>query len=264
MNGREIESGTVLPSGIIVLENTQKKITRGKQKVCYAPIYKMRCTCGAIFEHTYSYNLKSCGDKKKHPRKQKERGSLESINHSGEILSSGVRIIRKLRAEKDEHTGRNFTVYLQKCPICGKEFEARFKPKRLSCGCYRDKINHSDERKQQFENNIGKYQAFGTNLAIVKSSRIPITNKSGYKGVCFYKGKWLAQMTFRGFDYYKKCNTKEEAIEERRKMEKERDIFLKWYDSLSEDEKEFFSEQYDNNKKEFSRFYKEKLKEILQ
>ena len=386
MKGRVTEDGTILPSGIKVLNKTEKFVYRGKDGNVRVPIYKMQCTCGTIFEHTYKKELKSCGNKKMHPQKKKEK-KAQTVDHSGEILPSGVKIIEKTEEPK-EWGGSLFPVYLQqcshcenifkavyvrkrkscgcingkdrtgevlpsgiklikrldkqnkhgsyyyiqKCGLCGKEFEGVYNQKRKSCGCIsneRDRsgetnqygvkilrkvgevernkkynqncyiyemecpicekvfksrynqylkscgclpksIYDSEERKQLLKNvnkkGHEKNERFGTNLGLIASNRIPKSNTSGYKGVRFYNttGKWYAEMRFQGCTHRKSCKSKEEAINERKKMEEERNIFINWYDSLSEDEKEFFSKQYDNNKKEFSRFYKEKLKEILQ
>jgi len=44
----------------------------------------------------------------------------------------------------------------------------------------------------------------GTNLAAIKSDKPLVNNKSGYKGVCFHKGrqKYLAQIWFKGTHYH--------------------------------------------------------------
>lgn len=385
MKGKCIEDDTILPSGIKVLNKTERFAYRGKDGNVRAPIYKMQCTCGAIFEHTYRKGLKTCGNKKMHPQKKREI-KAQTVDHSGEILPSGIKIVKKLEKQK-EYGGTLFPTYLQMCPhcenvfeaiyvkkrkscgcidgkdrtgevlpngiklikrldkqnkhgsyfyiqkcgLCGKEFEGVYNPKLKSCGCisaernrsgetnqygvkilkkvgevernkkhnqncyiyemecpicgkiFKSRYNQylkscgclaksiysSEERKELLKNvnkkGHEKNDRFGTNLGLIESDRIPKSNTSGYKGVyfCNTREKWYAAMRFQGYTHRKSCKSKEEAINERKKMEEERNIFLNWYNSLTEDEKDFFSEQYDNNKKEFSRFYKEKLKEIL-
>lgn len=217
--------------------------------------YIQKCgLCGKEFEGVYNPKLKSCGC------------AIAERDRSGEINKFGVKIIRRIgEVERNKKHNQNCYIYEMQCPRCGKIFKSRYNQYLKSCGCLSELIYNSEERKELLKDVGKRNRRFGTNLGLIASDKIPKTNTSGYKGVNFDNAnrKWCATMCFQGYNVKKACKSKEEAIEERQKMEKERNVFLKWYDSLSEDEKDFFSEQYDNNKKEFSKFYREKIKEIL-
>lgn len=93
-----------------------------------------------------------------------------------------------------------------------------------SCGCLRDQFY-----KEAAINAIKKYQADGTNIAYIKSTKLSKSNKSGVKGVYQKKnGKWCAQIMFK-----RKCYNlgtfinKEDATKARKEAEEKRDEYLR-------------------------------------
>lgn len=73
----------------------------------------------------------------------------------------------------------------------------------------------------------------GTSIRLLRSHRNTLmsSNTSGYTGVYQNrKGKWIAQITFKGKTYYLESYTeKGEAIRARKRGEEMHDEFLRWY-----------------------------------
>ena len=73
----------------------------------------------------------------------------------------------------------------------------------------------------------------GTSVRLLKSHRNTLlsSNKSGYTGVYqTRKGKWTAQITFKGKTYYLGSYAeKSDAIRARKRGEEMHDEFLRWY-----------------------------------
>lgn len=187
---------------------------------------------------------------------------MNCTDHAGEVLPSGIRIMAKTEKRKKFgiESSSIQSYYIQRCPKCGCTFEAVYSKRRKSCGC---SSRAWDNIKNLQKNAVKKNARFGTNLGLIASDKISALNTSGHKGVWLRKdtGRWVAEICFQGIKMKRQFDTKEEAIEERCKMEKERKSFLDWYASLDECEKDLFSEWYSNNKKEFSKFYTEKMRE---
>ena len=82
---------------------------------------------------------------------------------------------------------------------------------------------------------LGKLQTHvdGTSLDIIKSTKLPSDNTTGYKGVYLKNGKYLAKIVFRGkpyfLGYYKNI---EDAVKARQRGEEMHDDFLDWYYSV--------------------------------
>ncbi len=106
------------------------------------------------------------------------------------------------------------------------------KNKRVSCGCRAKEI-----AAEQYNKKLGKFintnYVFGTNINGITRKKLIKSNTSGRTGVYFKKdrGKWCAQIEFKGKNYYLGSYLqKEDAIRAREIAEKELfGNFLEWY-----------------------------------
>ncbi len=103
-----------------------------------------------------------------------------------------------------------------------------------SCGCL------NKER-------IDSYNVMDTNIRIIshEEEKLYKNNTSGYKGVSGKGNEWFAYCGFKIFTFCKRCSAKEEAIEIRALMRKERDVFLQWYNSLTDEQRQKEIENFD-------------------
>lgn len=99
-----------------------------------------------------------------------------------------------------------------------------------SCGC----LQEENRQKSGIElgNKAKEYCINGTSAAAMVTNT-PITNTSGYKGVCWHKkaGKWRAYITFKGKQYHLGIYQGIElAVKARKEAEKRLfGNFLEWY-----------------------------------
>lgn len=99
---------------------------------------------------------------------------------------------------------------------CGNEIDIAYNTlvycNVQSCGC-RKKAN--DAKLVTYLTHVA-----GTSLDIVKSKKVPADNTSGYRGVYFIKGKYVAKIVFQQKQYYLGAyNNIEEAIDARKSAE---------------------------------------------
>lgn len=131
---------------------------------------------------------------------------------------------------------------------------------RKSCGCLKKELLIESSKVHN-----KKYCVLGTKVDnSVKKSDLCTRrdNKSGYTGVSYHKSRdlWLASCYFQGHKYGKSFRDKEDAIKFRKLMKEKRDEFIKWYDSLSSEEKENLT---DNDKIYFKSLFKSKMDELF-
>lgn len=173
------------------------------------PLWLCRCDCGREIETTkrrlLSGSVSSCGCGRTPPLKDwigKRFGRATVIAYAG---------------KKD---GR----HLWRCRCgCGKEFVANQSNlqdgQTTSCGCYHD------ERP-------GLHFMDGTFIERIDSKNLPNNNTSGVRGVYFNKkrGKWVAQIMFRGKCYYLGAySCIKDAAKARARGEEMYEDFLSWY-----------------------------------
>lgn len=206
------------------------------------------CSCGKYCEIRYD-SLKdgkvvSCGH-------VGEKNLFKKENLSGNINKNGIKIIYRKEKKKD-----NMYIYHCLC-TCGKEFDITSNnfSNVISCGHAQNEARKNNIKAAQDE--YKKYSVDGTN-AITISSSIPSNNTSGIKGVKWDKsrGKWIAEITFKGKNYYLGRYDKIEDAKIIRKIAEENmhKDFLNWFskeypvlyekmnnelDNCSENEKEF-------------------------
>lgn len=74
---------------------------------------------------------------------------------------------------------------------------------------------------------------------------------------------WVAYCRFQGYYAQKTCHSLEDAIRARQRMRQIRDSFIKWYDSLTEEERQEAIKKYDNNRNFFKKYYRDRMQEIM-
>jgi len=99
---------------------------------------------------------------------------------------------------------------------CGNEIDVSYNAlmytKHKSCGC----------RKKEHNENLRTYLTHigGTSIDIIKSKKVPADNTTGYKGVYFIRGKYVAKIVFQKKAYYLgNFDDIEEAAQARRDAE---------------------------------------------
>ena len=134
-------TGEVLPSGIKLIKRLDKQNKHGSY------FYTQKCgLCGKKFEGVYNPKLKSCGC------------SVLEKDRSGETNPNGVKIIKKVgEIEKNGKRMQNPYIYEMECPICGKIFKSRYNQYLKSCGCLKELIYNSEERKELLKSVNRKY-----------------------------------------------------------------------------------------------------------
>lgn len=176
--------------------------------------YLCKCDCGnekwIRADSVTSEKQKSCGclSKKKQFKHKDLTGSkigrltvLEEVN------------------KKDEK-------YYYKCKCdCGNikviEADLLTTEKTKSCGCLGTE-NALDKQKLAIEKFKEKYLVEGTSLASINREKPIKSNTSGITGVTWdkSKGKWMAQIVFKGKSYYLgRYEDKEEAVKARKEAE---------------------------------------------
>lgn len=122
-------SGEILPSGVKIIEKLEEQKEWGGSLF---PIYRQQCPhCGNIFKAIYVRKRKSCG-------------CINGKDRTGEALPSGIKLIKRL----DKQNKHGSYYYIQKCGLCGKEFEGVYNPKLKSCGCIVTERDRSGETNQ--------------------------------------------------------------------------------------------------------------------
>lgn len=115
---------------------------------------------------------------------------------------------------------------------CGNEVDVSYNElvysNMKSCGC--QKKEH-DQVLSSFLTHVE-----GTSIEKIKSRKIPSNNTTGYKGVYFIKGKYVAKIVFQKKPYYLgSYDTLEEAVQARRNAEAVLfDGFLDFYERWKE------------------------------
>ena len=101
------------------------------------------------------------------------------------------------------------------CCDCGNEIDVPYNSlvycHMKSCGC----------QKREHETNLGRFLGHtnGTAVAMLKSTKTFSNNTTGYRGVYFVNGKYLAKIVFQKKQYHLgKYDTAEEAAEVRKHL----------------------------------------------
>ena len=113
------------------------------------------------------------------------------------------------------HDKSGYVIWLCRCD-CGKEVEVSYNGlqygNRKSCGC----------RKKEHEQNLQSFLTHvdGTSIDMLKSKKIPTDNTTGYRGVYYIRGKYVAKIVFRKKQYILgSYDSIEDAAEARKEAE---------------------------------------------
>lgn len=193
-----------------------------KKSILYA---ECKCSCGkkctVRYDCLLNGNTKSCG----HLGKERQ---FKSCDLSNKINKYGVKAIKSTDKKK-------WGSYVWECKCsCGKIFEVtadKFESVQ-SCGCAQDK-----SRRYQAETILKEYTKIatesGTNVIAIMDKKMLKNNTSGIRGVSWdkSKSKWVAQITFKGKNYYLgRYSTIEEAAKIRKIAEQKMfGEFLDWF-----------------------------------
>lgn len=167
-----------------------------------------------------SGNTKSCGH-------VGDENLIKPVDFSGKTNKNGVKALYK--------TGKKGEYYVWRCLCpCGKEFDVSTELfKRIkSCGCAQDRA-----RKRQRDTILKDFRENamqdGTFIYAIKDKKMLKNNTSGICGVSWDKSrqKWLAQITFKGKNYYLGRYDNIEDAAKMRKIAEKRMFgdFLKWF-----------------------------------
>lgn len=182
------------------------------------------CSCGKKctirYDRLLSGNTTSCGCIGK-------KNLLKPIDLTGKVNSYGVRALYQI--------GKGDKSYIWHCVCsCGKEFDiaAQEFKKIKSCGCAQDKARRKQANTILSELREAARQD-GTYIFSIKNKKMLKNNKSGIRGVCWNnsRNKWVAQITFKGKNYYLGRYDKIEEAAKIRKIAEEKIFgdFLKWF-----------------------------------
>ncbi|MGN0965617.1 MAG: hypothetical protein ACI4O6_09695 [Dysosmobacter sp.] len=178
------------------------------------PLWRCRCDCGKEMETTkrrlITGAVSSCGCARTPPMKD----------------LAGKRFGRVV---VEEYAGKANGFHMWRCRCdCGTEFTTRQSNlengQTTSCGC-----KHRDRSGLHFVD--------GTFVEGIDSMTVSKANTSGVRGVYFNKrrGKWIAQIVFKGKCYYLGGYDKlEDAAKARAVGEEMYDQFLEWYHASRE------------------------------
>lgn len=184
---------------------TAVKPLRSEKKI--GVIWLCRCDCGGEKEVPTSRLIhgttRSCGCMKEEKR------------HRKDITGQKFRMLTALYAT-EKRDRNNSVIWHCRCD-CGNEVDIAFEDlkfsKIVSCGCYKKR-----RTKQTGETYLTRIA--GTSVNYLEKAKIRKDNKTGVKGVFFFRGKYIAEINFQKKCYrLGKFNTLAEAVEARKQAE---------------------------------------------
>lgn len=205
---------------LCVMEKAQEHSKRGVSWLC-------RCSCGNTCE-AYASELLSgrrthCGCK--------GRKSYPAVDISGRRFGR-LTALNPTRRRDD----RGSVIWHCVCD-CGSEADISYNSlvycNQVSCGC---KKREHDMALHGFLTHVDR-----TSINALKSSKLPVNNTSGVKGVYLVKGRYIAKLVFQRRQYFLGTyDTIEEAAEVRRKAEESIngevvDFYARWSERAAAD-----------------------------
>ncbi len=226
--GYKISNGVIESCGCMRFRHKIKDLTgrrfgrltalrRLDKKIGTSYAWLCQCDCGELTEVPVNALIrggtKSCGCGKIDALKRNAKGT------------SGQRFGRLVMIEPTGHRMGGNILWRCRCD-CGKEtlvsYNSLVEGNTKSCGCL------LKERKAP-----PNYMHYidGTCVEMLERKGLRRDNTSGYTGVVAYRGKWKAQITFKGKTYVLGVYTNIEEAAAMRKQAEERIFgeFLEWY-----------------------------------
>lgn len=151
--------------------------------------WQCQCECGAACE--YPGTLLVTGRRTRCNSKAHEK-NYAYVDISGQRFGRLVAQHRLKRESSDK------SVIWHCICDCGNEVDVSYNTlvysNQQSCGC----------KKKEHDQRLGTLQTRvdGTSLDIIKSKKVPTDNTTGYKGVYFIRGKYVAKIVFQKKAYY--------------------------------------------------------------
>lgn len=176
-------------------------------------VWRCRCDCGRevhiAMRQLRSGYRKSCGCLSRPPRK----------DYIGRRFG---------RLTVTAYAGKRDGMHRWRCRCdCGRETVAGQTPlqsgKTRSCGCL---------QSETYRNNLRLFDGTSVTMLEKGKKRLIASNTSGHTGVYLdrRRGKWAAQITFKGKTYYLGAyDDKQDAVKARKCGEEMHDEFLEWY-----------------------------------
>ena len=166
-----------------------------------------QCACGA--QCVVSSSLLLTGRKTRCGGKEHEK----KYSYSDIAGRRFERLVALYPAKRYDRSGS--VIWHCRCD-CGSEVDVAYNAlmygNQKSCGC----------QKKAHDRKIREYLTHvdGTSIDAIRSKKIPTDNTTGYKGVYFIKGKYVAKIVFRKKQYFLGAYERiEDAAEARREAE---------------------------------------------
>lgn len=167
---------------LTVLRRAENPKNRGTVWVC-------KCSCGAEYEAQGT--LLTNGRRTRCPSNvhQKNYAYSDITGQQFEMLTA----LFPIRNRKDSRS----VIWHCRCD-CGNEVDVPYNNlvycNMKSCGC----------RKKAHDKKLGSFLTHidGTSMDMIKSKKVPADNTTGYRGVYFIKGKYVAKIVFQKKAYY--------------------------------------------------------------
>lgn len=192
---------------LTVLEQVEERSSQGGVQ------WRCRCSCGA--EYVVAGTLLVTGRRTHCPDKNSHRDQLKykTSDITGQKFG---RLTALYRADKRSNKGA--ILWHCRCE-CGREVDVSYNDllytNLKSCGCQK---KENDQKLQEKLTRVA-----GTSLEAIKSQKVPTNNTTGYKGVYFINGKYLAKIVFQKKPYFLGTYSN---IEDAAKARKEAEILL--------------------------------------
>ncbi len=193
-----------------------------QKSILYA---ECECSCGkkctVRYDSVLSGNTQSCGH-------IGEKNLLKPSDLKDKTNKNGVKALYKI--------GKIEGSYIWHCICtCGKEFDTTVElfPKIKSCGCQQE-IARKEIANTVLKDYRETARQDGTSIYAIQDKKLLKNNTSGVRGVTWdnARQKWLAQIEFKGKNYFLgRYYKKEDAIEIRKIAEKKIfGNFIKWFE----------------------------------
>ena len=148
-----------------------------------------RCSCGSTYDVPATLLVKG---RRTHCPDRSHKRNYASADISGQHFS---RLVAQYPTEKRD--GKGSVIWHCLCD-CGNEVDVPYNSlvycSMRSCGCQKK------ENDQKLQDNLAHVD--GTSIDAIRSQKIPTSNTTGYRGVYFIRGKYVAKIVFQKKGYY--------------------------------------------------------------